>query len=162
MNFDDVEREVAGLRQDLSAGRLNEEQFKTRLRELMVEDANGDWWMVGYETGEWYRHDGNDWVRADPPGRAARQTPPKPVIRPVDNIGPKPRPFRGVVVFLLGLVISGALGWGMAALTYNTLSNSLDVSYDSANAIGFAVWGAVGLGGLVLTFRAARKAWRKE
>jgi hypothetical protein len=66
MSFPEVEREVAKLRQDLAAGRLTEEQFKARLRELMVQDEHGNWWMVGYETGEWYRHDGTDWVRADP------------------------------------------------------------------------------------------------
>jgi len=67
MNFAEVERVVAKLRQDLAAGRLTEEQFKTRLREMMVQDERGDWWMVGYETGEWYRHDGTDWVPDQPP-----------------------------------------------------------------------------------------------
>ena len=52
MNFAEVEREVAKLRQDVAAGRLAEEQFKAQLRELMVEDEHGAWWMVGYETGE--------------------------------------------------------------------------------------------------------------
>ena len=76
MNFAEVEREVAKLRQDLAAGRLTEGQCKTRMRELMVQDEDGNWWMVGYETGEWYRHDGTDWVRADPPGRAALEPAP--------------------------------------------------------------------------------------
>lgn len=43
MNFDEVEREVAKLRQDLAAGHLTEEQFKARLRELMVQDEEGNW-----------------------------------------------------------------------------------------------------------------------
>ncbi len=67
MNFAEVEQVVAKLRQDLAAGRLTEEQFKARLRELMVQDEQGNWWMVGYETGEWYRHDGTDWVPDHPP-----------------------------------------------------------------------------------------------
>lgn len=67
MDFDQVERKVARLRQDLAAGRLTEEQFETRLHQLMVQDEQGAWWMVGHETGEWYRHDGGTWVRADPP-----------------------------------------------------------------------------------------------
>jgi hypothetical protein len=65
--FAGVARQVEELRQRVSAGRLTEDACKAKMRELMVEDANGDWWMVGYETGEWYRHDGSDWVRADPP-----------------------------------------------------------------------------------------------
>ena len=47
MDFAQVEKEVTTLRQDLAAGRLTEEQFKAQLREMMVEDANGNWWMVG-------------------------------------------------------------------------------------------------------------------
>jgi hypothetical protein len=65
--FADVERQVKVLRRQVTDGLLTEDECKTRMRDLMVEDAAGNWWMVGYETGEWYRHDGNDWVRADPP-----------------------------------------------------------------------------------------------
>ncbi len=65
--FADVERQVKALRQQVQDGLLTEAQCKARMRELMVEDANGDWWMVGYETGKWYRHDGVDWVQANPP-----------------------------------------------------------------------------------------------
>ena len=83
MNFAEVEKKVAKLRQDLAAGRLTEEQFKARLRELMVEDEQGNWWMVGYETGEWYRHDGADWVPDQPPGRIAPKPVPPPLARPV-------------------------------------------------------------------------------
>jgi len=82
MNFAEVEREVARLRQGMAAGRLTEEQFKARLRELMVLDEHGGWWMVGYETGEWYRHDGTDWVRADPPGRVVPEATPPPTALP--------------------------------------------------------------------------------
>ncbi len=162
MNFDDVEREVAGLRQDLDAGRLNEEQFKTRLRELMVEDAGGNWWMVGYETGEWYRHDGDDWVRADPPDKKPAGSVPPPAVKAIVPTKPQSHPVRGIVVFLLGLVIFGVIGWGIAALTFNILTSSPSVDHDSANVIAFVIWGAVGLGGLILTFKVARKAWRKE
>ncbi len=24
----------------------------------MIQDAQGRWWMIGYETGQWYVHDG--------------------------------------------------------------------------------------------------------
>jgi hypothetical protein len=83
------------LRQDLAAGRLTEEQFKARLRELMVEDEEGNWWMVGYETGEWYRHDGTDWVRADPPGRVVPKPVPSPEaqwVSPPGHVVPRPAP----------------------------------------------------------------------
>lgn len=66
-SFKDVERQVEALRRQVADGLLSEEECKARMRDLMVEDADGTWWMVGYETGEWYRHDGTDWVPSDPP-----------------------------------------------------------------------------------------------
>ncbi|MDY6876997.1 MAG: SHOCT domain-containing protein [Chloroflexota bacterium] len=93
MDFAEVEREVAKLRQRLAAGRLTEEQFKARLRELMVLDEHGDWWMVGYETGEWYCHDGTDWMRADPSGGTNRRAIPQPMTQPVAPIKPEPPQF---------------------------------------------------------------------
>ncbi|MCP4538122.1 MAG: hypothetical protein GY832_13355 [Chloroflexi bacterium] len=65
--FADVERQVEALRRQVRDRLLTEEECKVRMRKLMVEDADGNWWMVGYETGEWHCHDGTDWVRADPP-----------------------------------------------------------------------------------------------
>lgn len=65
--FADVEQQVEVLRQQVADGLLTEKECKARMRDLMVEDADGNWWMVGHETGEWYRHDGTGWVRADPP-----------------------------------------------------------------------------------------------
>jgi hypothetical protein len=158
MDFAQVEEKVAKLRRDLAAGRLTEEQFKTQLREMMVEDVDGNWWMVGYETGEWYRHDGSDWVRADPPGQSPAKPVPPLSTQAVAPTKPRSHPVRGIIVFILGLVISGVVGWGIAALIFSILSGSMD--HESANAIAFAAWGAVGLGGLILTFRAARNSWR--
>ena len=64
--FADVERQVEVLRRQVAGGLLTEEDCKARMRDLMVEDSEGNWWMVGYETGEWYRHDGTGWVQAVP------------------------------------------------------------------------------------------------
>jgi hypothetical protein len=66
-SFAKVAQEVERLRQQVAAGTLTAEECQARMRDLMVEDADGNWWMVGYETGLWYRHDGTDWVQANPP-----------------------------------------------------------------------------------------------
>ena len=154
MEFARVEKEIADLRQELTAGRLTEEQFKARLREMMVEDTDGNWWMVGYETGEWYRHDGTDWVRADPPGRAAWQAAPKPVVHPVDRVEPKLHPFRGIVVFVLCEIVAIIVGWALGlAVAY--------LFYDGRdNPISWICWISISLGGLGPSYRSARKAWR--
>ena len=73
--FAQVESEAARLRQEWAAGRLKDSQFMKRLAALMVQDAQGVWWSVGVRTGEWYRYDGRDWVRATPPRLAAAGAP---------------------------------------------------------------------------------------
>jgi len=162
MNFAEVEREVAKLRQDLATGRLTDEQFKARLRELMVQDEHGDWWMVGYESGQWHRHDGTDWVRADPPGHVVQKPPPPPTTLPKPTRQPvgglveraaliaKSRPFRGIVVLLLGL-----------AVTFVVLIIVAEPVYDLFDEFLAAIClGAILLGGLILTIVRTRKVWR--
>ncbi len=65
--FQEVEFQAAALRQQVAQGRISEPLCRERMRDLMVQDTHGNWWMVGYESGSWFRHDGRDWVRADPP-----------------------------------------------------------------------------------------------
>jgi hypothetical protein len=69
--FSEVEAEMARLRQEMAAGRLTEAQFKERLKNLMVQDAQGTWWMIGLDTDQWYRYDGREWVPGVPPRLAA-------------------------------------------------------------------------------------------
>lgn len=160
MNFAEVEKEVAKLRQDLAAGRLTEEECKARLRELMVQDDEGNWWMVGYETGEWHRHDGSDWVRADPPGRADLRTAPQPVAQTIVPAKPEPRRFWGIIVLLLGLVVTLCVGLGMAWVLhkvvpfYDIYILQMEIPVDWAGAI--IGW----LGGLILTIIITRKVWQ--
>ena len=67
MQLAEIEREYQRLKAQRASGALSEADLKARLQELMVEDEQGRWWMIGYETGQWYVHDGEKWVRAEPP-----------------------------------------------------------------------------------------------
>jgi hypothetical protein len=147
-SFTRVEAEVAKLRREVATGRLTEERFKAQLRELMVQDERGTWWMIGYETGEWYLHDGADWVRADPPGRAARG------VASTAPAKPKPRRFWGSVVLLLGLVVTFVAGAAIGDPIYRL------AGYDDTIPLGCMslVW----LVGLVLTIIITRKVWRRK
>ena len=159
--FAQVEAEVSRLRQDLAAGRLTEEQFKARLRELMVEDEQGNWWMLGYETGQWYLHDGTGWVRADPPGRAAHRAAPQPVARSVAPARPKPRRFWGIVVLVLGLALTLVAGAGAMGVALDILLPYGSSAWEFVNSTAICaivVW----LGGLILTINITRKVWRGE
>jgi hypothetical protein len=75
MDFVRVEAEFRRLKAQFERGALTEEEFKAQLEELMIEDEQGRWWILGYETGQWYVHDGEQWVQQELP-RAAPGTPP--------------------------------------------------------------------------------------
>jgi hypothetical protein len=150
MNFAEVERVVAKLRQDLAAGRLAEEQFKARLREMMVQDGDGNWWMVGYETGEWYRHDGTDWVPDQPPGRAAAETyaPARPTDRAQVGWGLW---FPWVLATAVGGGVGGIIGGGVNGVLGEVANG----------AVGWAIVGAaIGIAqGILLRRWIRRTGW---
>jgi hypothetical protein len=149
MSFPEVEREVAKLRQDLAASRLTEEQFKAHLREMMVEDEEGNWWMVGYETGEWYRHDGTDWVPNQPPGRVTAM--------PVSSLPARPAERAQVGWgFWFPWVLVTAIGGGIGGIIGGGVNGALG---EVANgAVGWAVVGAAI--GIVHWFLLVRKIKR--
>ncbi len=67
MDFSRVEAEFHRFKGQFETGALSEAEFKAQLENLMLQDERGRWWMIGYETGQWYYHDGAKWVRSDPP-----------------------------------------------------------------------------------------------
>ena len=68
MNYADVEARYRELKDRVAAGALPEDDFKAQLEELMIQDGQGRWWIIGYETGDWYVFDGKEWVQGAPPG----------------------------------------------------------------------------------------------
>ncbi len=139
--FAQVEAKVARLRQQLETGKLSEKQFKAQLQELMVQDVSGKWWMIGYETDEWYFHDGAKWMRADPPGYATRKLTASAIPRGTDLPKSEPNRLQGCSTLVGGLIL--------------TVAVSLFVGVGPAG-------GAVLLIGLVATLYYARQAWRDE
>jgi hypothetical protein len=77
MDFKQAQASFKHLKVQFEAGTLNESEFKAQLEELMVQDEQGSWWMIGYETERWYRHDGKSWVQADPPGSLTQESAPR-------------------------------------------------------------------------------------
>ena len=67
MKFAEIEAQFRQLKTQYDAGDLSEADFKARLQDLMIQDEQGRWWMIGYETGQWYVHDGEKWVQREPP-----------------------------------------------------------------------------------------------
>ena len=67
MDFKKTEQRFKKIKAKLISGKISEAKFKTQLEKMMVQDEHGNWWMIGYETEQWYRHNGNDWEQADIP-----------------------------------------------------------------------------------------------
>ncbi|HLA42600.1 MAG TPA: transglycosylase domain-containing protein, partial [Aggregatilineales bacterium] len=65
--FAKVENQVTALRQQYESGQITHDQLQSKLRELMILDDAGRWWMLGLESNRWYRFDGRDWIADDPP-----------------------------------------------------------------------------------------------
>lgn len=61
-----AEDEYFKLKGQLSTGRITQEQFEAKLHDLMVQDGQGRYWMLGADTAKWYRHDGETWTEAQP------------------------------------------------------------------------------------------------
>lgn len=67
MDFTAVETQFKELKRQFEAGTLTEEDLKSQLQALMIQDEEGKWWMIGYESGQWHYHDGEKWVQSEPP-----------------------------------------------------------------------------------------------
>ncbi len=65
--FQAVEKQYAQLKAQYRAGKMSEAAYQAALKKLVFEDDRGQYWMLGADSGQWYRHDGSQWVRADPP-----------------------------------------------------------------------------------------------
>lgn len=64
--FKKTEDEYLRLRGQLDVGRITQMQFEAALKDLMVLDTQGRYWMIGADTGKWYVNDGQSWVEANP------------------------------------------------------------------------------------------------
>ena len=82
--FQRTEDEYFRLKGQLTAGRITQAQFDSALKDLMLRDADGRYWMIGGEHGTWYVQDGSNWVEQNPPVAGAMPPPsyaPEPMRR---------------------------------------------------------------------------------
>jgi hypothetical protein len=103
MDFSKVEAEFKKLKKQFEAGALTEAEFKAQLEKLMLQDERGRWWMIGYETGQWYYHDGEKWVRSEPPAAIGRKSRPLARDTKLWLLG-----LAGLILLALGIVLVAA------------------------------------------------------
>ena len=65
--FAEAERRFAALRARYEMGELDDATFDANLQRLMIGDNAGGYWMLGAESGDWYRYEGERWVLRPPP-----------------------------------------------------------------------------------------------
>ena len=82
--FQRVEDEYYRLKGKYATGRLTEEEFDQALKDLVFQDAQGRYWIVGAETGEWYASDGGAWLKAQPPAAATAAPRASPPVAPAE------------------------------------------------------------------------------
>ncbi|MGB8644773.1 MAG: zinc ribbon domain-containing protein, partial [Anaerolineae bacterium] len=85
--FQQAHDQYCVLRGQLDAGRITRVAFETALKDIGIQDAEGHYWLLGADSGEWYMHDGQQWVRGAPP--AEPDAPVPPLVAPV-SLAPPP------------------------------------------------------------------------
>lgn len=70
--FENAERKFFKLKGQFAAGRVTSSELDAALQDLVIEDAQGRYWMLGADSGKWYVHDGAAWIEATPPSAAKR------------------------------------------------------------------------------------------
>lgn len=121
--YQHAEEEYFKLRGQFDTGRITQEKFDEKLRELMVQDEQGRYWMLGADSGKWYFYDGTKWVQGDPyPGasgptaataapeqRPPPSPPPAPAAARPATYMPPPRVSEGRSFPLVPILIALAL-----------------------------------------------------
>ena len=104
MTFEQAGQEYLRLRGQLNTHHITPEQFDSALKTLMVRDAQGRYWMPGADSGQWYVHDGQQWVRANPNAQNIASSSVPPPARKSNNT----LVLAIVALILFGLAAAGA------------------------------------------------------
>ena len=94
MNFQDAEKTYKDLKVQHDSGKLSDSTFEAEVGKLRMQDAQGRWWQIGVQTGEWYMHDGQKWNKAKPPLTATPPSEPAPspeITAVIPRIGTTPK-----------------------------------------------------------------------
>ena len=106
-NFEAAEERFFALKGKHSSGLLSDEEYETTLQELVIWDDHGRSWMIGAKTGQWYYHDGKDWIMAEPP-----EEPAAPAAQPPEQGIPWKRAAIGCgAILAVATVFACALGF---------------------------------------------------
>lgn len=64
--FKDVETRYQQLKLLFEQKKVTAEEMTRELKQMMVLDDKGQYWMIGGKSGKWYLHDGSEWKLGTP------------------------------------------------------------------------------------------------
>ncbi len=67
MTFKEAEEKFKKYRKLFEDGLISYDDFKSRVKELVVRDRQGNVWMMGLKSGKWFRKTPEGWVPDLPP-----------------------------------------------------------------------------------------------
>jgi membrane peptidoglycan carboxypeptidase len=67
--FRETKRQVQVLRQMQAQGQIQPQELEVQLQQHTIMDSQGNWWMIGLDTDQWYRYNNatQQWELAQPP-----------------------------------------------------------------------------------------------
>ena len=71
MDFESAEQRYGQLKTLRDRGDIDASEFRVEVAKLLLRDAEGSFWMMDPETGEWFRNHGEGWIPDDPHAEAA-------------------------------------------------------------------------------------------
>jgi len=80
-NFTDLEHKFITIEQRFRLGEMDPAIYQAEIQKLVLQDQSGNSWWLGGETGQWYWHDGQEWVPRDPPMAGSEPGTPKPSVK---------------------------------------------------------------------------------
>lgn len=119
IDFRYVELTVRDLKTQLTRQQIDEKIFEDKLLTLIDVAEDGYYWMFGHESEQWYRHDGETWLPADPqnittqpispnPGQPQSTTPVSSAVEPLNWVW--------FIISLILLAVVGSLVYNSAIL----------------------------------------------
>jgi len=69
-----VEENFLALKKRVRQGNISESEFTAELQKLILTDESGAQWMIGQESEQWHRFNGQEWILAELPGNSAESS----------------------------------------------------------------------------------------
>ncbi len=64
--FREIESKYRELKILADNGSITSDDLKVKLKKMMIKDEDGNYWMIGSNTGKWYIYNGTDWKEKSP------------------------------------------------------------------------------------------------